>query len=314
MLQQTTVPTVIPRFREWMKKYPSISKLASASERRVLRDWEGLGYYSRARNLLKAAKVIMNVHNGRVPDTFDELNKLPGIGGYTASAILSIAFNKPYPVIDANVKRVMARFLNRKTDGAGFEASVEQALNAGISKDRPGDFNEALMELGQTICVGGQPLCAECPLAAACRGRKAGSQESVLGKRTRKVRLLRTRVLILVDKGRVLVQRSDSKLMQSLWKFPGVAAGTGDTGRRDLFLKGLGLKIAGKSRRLKTQIHSYTIHRETLLPEVFEVSGKTENAGSIRWVTLKDLGRYPMPSVYRRIVEEMTVKPGNGRR
>jgi len=270
MLQQTTVSTVIPRFSAWMKKFSSIISLSKASERQVLREWEGLGYYSRARNLLRAARIIVSRNKGRLPENFEDLRKLPGIGEYTASAILSIAFNKPYPVVDANVKRVMARLFNRKINSAGFDVFLIKTLNAAIPDKEPGNFNEALMELGQLICSPRDPRCQQCPLSGFCRALKAGTQEQVLGRKKNSVKRLSTRVMILLNKGRVLLQRSDISLMRSLWKFPGIPSGgsVGSYLRRNRF------KLLEKAVNFKSHIHHYTVHREELIPMLLKVRGR----------------------------------------
>jgi A/G-specific adenine glycosylase len=240
--------------------------------------------------------------NGRVPDEFDDLRKLPGIGDYTASAVLSIAFNKPYPVIDANVKRVTARLFNRGTGTTGFDTFIGHKLRELLPGDRPGDFNEAVMELGQTVCLNRDPLCGRCPLSAGCGALKAGAQDKVLGRKTRKITHLKTRVLVLVKEGRVMLQRSETNLMRSLWKFPGIPLS--EPVRTSL--KRLGLMLVRQGEALHPLVHHYTVHREELLPVMIDVRGKGEKSDSVRWARLNNLGKYPMPSVYRKIASAVS--------
>ncbi len=151
MLQQTVISTVIPYFQKWMKKYPTIFKLSESSEKEVLTFWQGLGYYSRVKNILKAAKMIINDYKGSIPDDYEQLIQLPGIGDYTSSAILSIAFNKPYPVIDANVKRVMSRVFGWRIWTILLEVKLKNILKELIFNRSPREFNESIMELGKSF-------------------------------------------------------------------------------------------------------------------------------------------------------------------
>ncbi len=173
MLQQTQVQTVIPYFRRWMKTFPTLQKLARSRQETVLKHWEGLGYYSRVRNLHRAAQQVVKKHQGRLPDTYEELIQLPGIGRYTAGALLSIAFDQPAPVLDGNVKRVLSRLFAISANG---EASAHEKWLWDTSAElvpakRPGDFNQAMMELGATVCLPKKPLCGVCQLQTQCEAQ-----------------------------------------------------------------------------------------------------------------------------------------------
>ena len=171
MLQQTQVKTVLNYYHRFLTKFPGIQRLAAADLQAVLKAWEGMGYYARARNLHRAAKTVMQDHGGRIPDQWETFRSLPGVGDYIAAAVLSIAFNQPYPVVDGNVKRVLARLhkiyapVNRPGSDKQFKKAAARLLDPG----RPGDFNQAMMELGALVCKPRNPLCDACPITRMCR-------------------------------------------------------------------------------------------------------------------------------------------------
>jgi len=176
MLQQTRVTTVIPYFERWMKAFPTAKPLASAKLDKVLKLWAGLGYYSRARNLQKAAQAIMSEHGGKVPSNVTTLRTLPGIGRYTAGAVASIAFNKPAPILDGNVIRVLSRLflIGEDTTMSETRERLWRLAEEIIPRGRAGDFNESMMELGAIVCLPGEPLCEVCPLNKVCRASAKG--------------------------------------------------------------------------------------------------------------------------------------------
>jgi len=175
MLQQTRVETVIPYWERWMELFPDVDALADAEEAEVLKAWEGLGYYSRARNLRAGAAVVRDRFGGVVPDTPEALREVPGIGAYTAGAIASIAYRVATPAVDGNVRRVLARLFD---EGKPTDAWLRDRAAELVDSDRPGDFNQALMELGATVCTPRSPDCADCPVGDLCAARGAGTQEA----------------------------------------------------------------------------------------------------------------------------------------
>lgn len=179
MLQQTQVKTVIPYYERWIETFPTLEKLAGAPEQKILKLWEGLGYYSRARNLKKAAQIITKELGGKVPNTVTDLQNLPGIGRYTADAIASIAFGLKTPVLDGNVKRVLSRLfcMNENGSTSASENRLWQRARDLLSVRRPGDFNQALMELGATICMPKSPTCPQCPLSTTCEAFLKGDPD-----------------------------------------------------------------------------------------------------------------------------------------
>ncbi len=228
MLQQTRVAAVLPYFARFMAAFPTVEALASGDEQQLMKLWEGLGYYSRARNLQKAARIIVSECGGRFPDTYQALTALPGIGDYTAGAILSIAFGQPVPAVDGNVLRVAARITGSNLDILDtrnrrlFRAWMESAM----SRTRPGAYNQALMDLGAMVCLpGGVPLCDGCPAASFCSALREGRQQAlpVRAPKKEKRREEKTVFLLLQEDGRAALRRRPAQgLLAGLWEYPHV--------------------------------------------------------------------------------------------
>ena len=225
MMQQTTYAAVLSYYERFLKKFPTVEKLAAAKENEVLKAWEGLGYYARARNLLKAAQQIVK---GRWPQTSAEWAQVPGVGPYTAAALSSVLTGERVPVVDGNVARVFARMWKLTDDFSKLPARARLAerLQPEIEKCRvPGDFNQAMMELGALVCTPKSPDCKRCPLARACASRQDGTQEDYPVKAKKKELPIRkvTSVIIKDTKGRVLlVQNREGGLLKGLWELPTV--------------------------------------------------------------------------------------------
>jgi A/G-specific adenine glycosylase len=228
MLQQTRVETVIPYFRRFIEKFPTVEALANAPEEEVLKAWEGLGYYSRARNLQAAVREVGERYGGKVPDDKDEISSLKGVGPYTAGAILSIAYNKPEPAVDGNVMRVLSRFFLIEEDIAKTSTRVlmENLAKRLIPEGQAGDFNQALMELGATVCVPRSPHCLTCPVMEHCSARLMGMEESLPRKKKAKPPRIERRVVAFVRglgerHGQFLIrQRPESGLLARMWELP----------------------------------------------------------------------------------------------
>ena len=244
MLQQTRVAAVLDYYRRFLETAPTVADLAALPEDQLMKLWQGLGYYSRARNLQKAARVIMEDHGGVFPNTYDEIRALPGVGDYTAGAVSSIAFHLPRPAVDGNVLRVSARICADRGDIStpAMKKKVTAALAEIIPLDAPGDFNQAMMELGATVCLpNGAPLCDRCPAREFCRARKEALTGELPVKAPKKPRRIEGRNVFLLFHGdRVaLRQRPKKGLLAGLWEYPNTE------GDRDGFLSGLGLEPEG---------------------------------------------------------------------
>ncbi|MFO7733835.1 MAG: A/G-specific adenine glycosylase, partial [Candidatus Aminicenantes bacterium] len=308
MLQQTTVRAVIPYYERWLERFPDLRSLARASLRDVLRAWQGLGYYQRARNLHRAAGAMTREHAGLIPDDAAALRKLPGFGPYTTAAVLSLAYGRPLPLIDANVRRVLMRILamGGAASSAGDKGLLKH-LQEIIPLDAPGAFNQALMELGALVCRSANPQCLLCPVREFCRAAAEGTQETIPRPRRLEVAKIEAAVAVILRDGRFLIRRRPDKgLLAGLWEFPGGKREGGEslveTLRREV-REEVGAGIEGV-RFLTTVGHAYTRFQVTL--HVYSCRFRRVPAlpaKDFRWVTLRSIRRYPLPSGSVRIVD-----------
>jgi len=321
MLQQTQVASVTPYFERWMIRFPSVRALAEAPLDDVLKAWEGLGYYARARNLQAAAREIVALHGGEVPADREALLRLPGIGRYTAGAILSLAFGRPEPILDGNVRRVLCR-VDDIADDPKSPATERRlweragALVKAAPAGQAGDLNEALMELGALVCTPGKPDCAACPLAKWCLAHARGveAERPVKTARKQTPHYDVTAALIRDPGGSFLIVRRPAKgLLGGLWGFPGSAAGdcnapvTGSdalaTCLADALGETLGIQVE-VGEALPAIRHAYTHFRITLHPFFCRVvSGEPQALGypEVRWVSAAELASYAFPVTDRKI-------------
>jgi A/G-specific adenine glycosylase len=300
MLQQTRVDTARAYYERWMRRLPTTEALADSELDDVLRLWQGLGYYGRARNLHRAARVVRERFAGELPREPAELRALPGVGDYTAGAIASIAFGVPTPAVDGNVRRVLARLRGLEDPRP---AEIRRIAAALVPPDRPGDFNQALMDLGATLCTPRAPDCGRCPLAATCRARAMGEQERWPRPRTaRRVpeETVRTRVLLRPDGAVLLLRRPVHGFLGGLWEFPGDP------------VPGWVDRLAAAARKLASldpvpQIYSHK--KVTYRPTLFAVEGDARSAGDgegdgrtdAGWAALDHLERYAMPVAQQKV-------------
>lgn len=309
MLQQTRVETVIPYFERWMDRFPSVQALAVAPEQSVLNLWEGLGYYSRARNLHKAAYVLVEQFSGKLPRSVDELRKLPGIGRYTAGAIASIAFGLDEPVLDGNLRRVYARLFNVDipADSTVGEELLWNIATENLPKGKAGDFNQAMMDLGATICLPKNPRCLLCPLLGECEAQKLGVQEErpVLKPKAEVPSVVHA-AAVIVQRGRVLLAKRPSEgLLGGMWEFPnGKVDGDPLRGLPKAIRAGYGLKVRAGEAVTVVQ-HAYSHFRVTAHAyrcELVEMS-KKEN---LKWVKISELDELPMGKIDRQIARKLS--------
>jgi A/G-specific adenine glycosylase len=311
MLQQTTVRAVLPYYRRFLETFPTLRSLARARLPRVLAAWSGLGYYRRARHLHEAARLIVQNHRGRFPESRDEILALPGIGRYTAGAILSISFGRREPVLDGNVARVLSRlFLVRGARSGRAVANRLWRLAAEIvqSTSSPGDLNQALMELGATRCTPQAPSCQDCPLEEICAARAAGLERSIPPPRPRRAPVMVHQSIALVERrGRYLMRRrSKTGLLDDFWEFPslpGAGRGARPGGGRGPKLRSLG--------RLATIRHSITYRR--IVVEVHRARIVAEGADhACRWVRPDRILRLPVSSMVPKVLRAIGQDPGIG--
>jgi A/G-specific adenine glycosylase len=313
MLQQTRVETVVPYYRRWMARFPDARTLAGAGTDEVLGLWEGLGYYSRARNLHRTAREVVARYGGELPSDPAELRELPGVGAYTAGAVASIAFGRAVPAVDGNVRRVLARLLDEPVPSP---AELEGWAGALVDSHRPGDFNQALMELGALVCTPRTPACRRCPVAEWCEARAAGTQEERPAPKPRKTAPLAheaVAVLVRIQAGReevLLRKRPDEGLLAGLWELPGVRVGSrkeARTGALALARELLGASggPVGAPERLPSVAHAFSHLRMRYHPYLFRVGGEgDEGAGPsvLRWTPTEELDELALPVAQRRVL------------
>jgi A/G-specific adenine glycosylase len=306
MLQQTQVERVRDFYDRFLKRFPTVAALAAAAEHDVLRLWEGLGYYRRARQLHAAAKTIVADHAGEFPRTVAGLRSLPGIGRYTAGAIASIAFDLPEPIVEANSRRVIARLAGHAgpLGSAAGDEPIWEIAAALVPQRHPGKFNQALMDVGSLVCTPERPLCETCPLAACCEAKRTGRVAEIPMKAARRaVKEIHETAVVVRRAGRVLVvRRGPGEWWEGLWDFPRVPKAAGAARRGIERSETLSSLACGATSRLGTITHTVTHHRITL-DVVSCVAGR---AGKVttgrRWVTAASLGSLAMTSPGRRIV------------
>ncbi len=304
MLQQTRVEQGTPYYERFLERFPTLEALAAADEEAVLKQWEGLGYYTRARNLHRAARLLVEQYNGRFPESPELLQLLPGIGKYTAGAVASIAFDRPAPVVDGNVKRVLAR-LNAITEAVDLPASEEKlwaAAAALLPSKKPGDFNQAMMELGARICTPKAPNCDACPVSRHCQAHAENRQEN-LPNRTAKKPVPHHEVVIaaICRDGRYLIGKRPSEgFLGGLWEFPGGKLQKGETHQQALAREcreelAIEVTVGGLVAVAK---HAYTHFKVTLNVYRCALAGGMPEARvhtELRWVAPEEFDAYPFP-------------------
>jgi A/G-specific adenine glycosylase len=315
MLQQTRVDTVIPYYRRFLKRFPRVRDLARAELQSVLKIWEGLGYYARARNLHRASRRIVAGARGRFPVSAAEWEMLPGVGRYTAAAIASIAGGEPAVALDANARRILARIYayRRGVRGARAQRDLAEYFLHARGASAPGAFFQALMDLGQLVCLPRRPLCAKCPVVSECESKKRGIQDRV-PLRLKPVRIPHVDVAAAVIRrsGRVLLaRRPEGKLLGGLWEFPGGKVERGETLtaclRREL-REELGVDVRVRDELVAVK-HAFSHFRITL--HVFScdrLRGRLRpiDAAEVRWVRITRLHSYPMGRADRLAAERIT--------
>ena len=312
MLQQTTVKAVIDYYGSWLKTFPCVEDLAAAPVEKVLKAWQGLGYYNRARNFHKAAMIVVEKYAGEVPQDPDILRTLPGFGPYMSASVASIAFDVKIPLIDANVRRVIMRIMNIHGPAvSSLDKDILKFLNAVMPDRHCGDFNQALMELGAMTCTTKEPKCNMCPVRKYCKAFEKGCQELI--PEPKKVSLNEiTAVIGLIKKGpRYLIQqRPEHGLLAGMWEFPGGKVelakkeGLKTALKREIFEElGQDGLVGDEFCRVK---HYYTTNKVQLIVFAVTLTGdKFKLKRNMRWVGLKEFKKYPMPSGSAKIVEKL---------
>ncbi len=319
MLQQTRVEAVKPYYARFMEMFPTVEALALAEDDVLLKCWEGLGYYSRARNLKKAAIMIMEEHHGQMPDTWEELKKLPGIGSYTAGAIASIAYNRAVPAVDGNVLRILSRlrmdseFITKEAVKKRVEAELLQMM----PKERAGDFNQALMELGAMVCIpNGEPKCLECPWNQLCLAKKQGCVSEYPKKEAKKKRVIEQKTILVLKHGEnvAIHKRPDKGLLAGLYELPMFE---GHLDEKDVIVRLQEKQLYPiRIEKLPASVHIFS-HKEwhmnayaVRIDELLSENGMQKE--EYRFVHPKETeAEYPIPSAFAAYAEYLNIKLGN---
>ncbi|MCH8486071.1 MAG: A/G-specific adenine glycosylase [Candidatus Cyclonatronum sp.] len=317
MLQQTRVDQATPYYLRFLGHFPTLEALATANRHEVLMAWEGLGYYSRARNLHDAAKTVLSKHGGVFPQTYHEIRALKGIGPYTAAAVASIAFGLPHAVMDGNVIRVLSRYFGIQEDVSlpATKAQIQQLADGLLDTARPGDFNQAVMELGATVCTPKSPLCAGCPLSTGCVAYKTGKTAELPFKAPKK-KIPHHQIVVGIcvdDEDRILIAlRPEDKMLGGLWEFPGGKVEEGESRKEALIRElkeELGVEVMPGLRLCEVK-HAYTHFKITLNAWICRI--KTGEPGprpkaskELRWITRAELTEYPFPKANRKVTEAL---------
>jgi A/G-specific adenine glycosylase len=312
MLQQTQVNTVIPYFHRFLTAFPSIRELAGADLDAVLKLWEGLGYYARARNLHKAARQVVSLLEGHIPKRFADFKALPGVGDYIGSAVMSISFGKPHAVVDGNVKRVLSRLfcLDMPVNHSSAHGTFKPLAEALLDRKDPGEFNQAVMELGALICTPGSPDCTSCPLTGLC----CASNESRI--RDFPVKLARKKTPchhistgIVIKQGRLLItRRKPDGLLGGLWEFPGGKVKNNETARAACIREikeetGLTVRIFDFLTRVKHAYTHFKIEMDVFFCDYLSGDVVLDGPVDFKWIDPSDIRRFAFPKANLKFID-----------
>jgi A/G-specific adenine glycosylase len=315
MLQQTRVDQATPYFRNFISLFPTVYDLANADQQEVLKAWEGLGYYSRARNLHAAAKMVVQKYDGKLPESYDEIIKLKGVGPYTAAAVTSIAFNKPNAVVDGNVIRVLTRYFGIEDDTRSTKTrnKVQEFASTLIDEHQPGDFNQALMELGSEVCTPANPDCTNCPVQGGCIASKIAKTDVIPYKSPAKKKPHHTIGVGIIERkdGKLLIAlRPENAMLGGLWEFPGGKQKEDEpiqkTVERELKEElGVEVKAYKELMILKHTYSHFSITMHAWFCTLITGTPKPKESQEVRWVTREELEQYPFPKANKVLTERL---------
>lgn len=315
MLQQTRVDQATPYYHRFLKRFPTVQDLAKADRHDVLMAWEGLGYYSRARNLQDAAKQVVDEFDGVFPETYDGIIALKGIGPYTAAAVSSIAFGLPHAVVDGNVIRVISRLFGIRDDVSknGTKNEIQHIADQLLDQKRPGDFNQAVMELGATVCTPKNPVCMMCPVSTSCVAFRTAETDSLPYKAPKK-KVPHHQIVVGVcrdNEGRMLIAlRPEDKMLGGLWEFPGGKVELGESKEQALTRElkeelGVMVSVGEKITEIK---HAYSHFKITLNAYECRIDAgqpepKAKASKELKWIQPEELENHPFPKANRKLTE-----------
>lgn len=315
MLQQTQVKTVRPYYEQWINKFPNVKSVAEASEESVLKLWEGLGYYARARNFKSACEWIQNENNGKIPINSDDFRQLKGVGDYIHAAVRSIAYNEIIPVIDGNVKRVIARVLEINTPPSKSLHLIKQFLNNKISQSAPGDFNQAIMDLGSTICKPQKPQCNECNITNFCKSYNNNTVDNYpVSEKKRTIPHYKIAVGLIWKENKILISKRPSNVMLGgLWEFPGGKIKENETAKNCIkreIKEELNISVS-VGKKIQTIKHAYTHFTiELTAYHCQHETGKPSARGcaDFKWIKTNEISSLPFPKANHKIFNKIPKK------
>lgn len=325
MLQQTQMERGVAYFSRWIDRFTTPCDIAHASEEEILNHWEGLGYYSRAMNIQKTARILCERYDGRIPDDPEVLRSLPGIGPYTAAAIASIAYNRPVPVVDANVERVLARLFDIDTPPKQVDTArrITELAASLMPQDQARDFNQAVMELGALVCLPKKPRCSACPVMDRCRAYELDIVfERPVPRKAAAYIPIEVATGVLIHDGRIFIQkRPASGVWANLWEFPGGSVEEGETAAQALereYAEETEFHLAD-IMPITTIRHGYTKYRVSLHCFYCGLNGSSSTpvlhaAQEYLWVRPEHLGEYAFPAGHRKLIEQIRESPEFTRR
>ncbi|MEX1010818.1 MAG: A/G-specific adenine glycosylase [Balneolaceae bacterium] len=317
MLQQTRVDTVIPYFHRFMRKFPSVDALASAERIELMKAWEGLGYYSRGRNLQDSARVVVERFEGEIPNNRRDLLSLKGIGPYTVAAILSIAFNKPEAVVDGNVIRVFSRYYGIAEDVRKIKVrnQIEDLAMQSLDRQQPGDFNQAVMDLGALICKPSSPDCSNCPIRTGCLAYRTASTDSIPYKSPKKRpphHHIGVGVLLNSRKQMLISLRPEDSMLGGLWEFPGGKKfeheSIIETVERELKEElGVEVDVADKIMAIDHAYSHFSITLHAYWCTIRAGTVEPKSSDRLEWVSTTELHNYPFPKANRVLINRIVI-------
>jgi len=316
MLQQTRVDQATPYFQNFISLFPTVYDLAEAEQQEVLKAWEGLGYYSRARNLHAASKMVVKEFNGKVPESYDEIIKLKGIGPYTAAAVTSIAFNKPNAVVDGNVIRVLTRYYGIEDDTRSTKTrrKVQEFANELIDEENPGDFNQAMMELGSEICTPSNPDCQHCPVQSGCVATKMAKTEVIPYKSPAKKKPHHIIGVGIIERERddkiLIALRPNDAMLGGMWEFPGGKQKDGESIQKTIEREleeelGVEVKAYKELMNLKHAYSHFSITMHAWFCTLISGEPKPKESQEVRWVSRDQLQEFPFPKANKVLTERL---------
>lgn len=332
MLQQTQAATVIPYYQRWLERFPTLQSVVDASEDKILKTWEGLGYYSRARNFQTACREVISKYDGKIPEDIEEIQQLPGIGRYTAGAVLSIAYDKPVPLVDGNVIRVLSRVFAVHKNPRKNQKLFWKLAESLIPLKRSGDFNQAMMELGATVCMPTNPSCLICPVQDFCQAKKQGIQNQLpISPKRAKTQIVHLASALIQQNGKILLcQRKETGHLKGMWEPPTIPSTKEEDPKQRIenFIRqktGMIINLDEKPKVIKTSRTHYRLIFNVLRGEILEVVSSAKKTNGLRatsgqrratvlgyptdlttaqWLPAKQISALPMPGVWAKFFSE----------